>query len=457
VRAAGFEVARLSQTEDFAVAQTVPFAGDSAVVAAWDLGPADANGEILKVFACALHTVEIGGVPVTFSTDTAQVALTVSFRPTIDLPTGVTTVPEQNVDLAVGGGVAGITRLRLAPTRAELADAPWLPPAAVVQDHLLLDTPQPQLVFAQFESEFSPALTFVDSQLVTPDLLTTVSFALDLPSNRIITDPSVGVTSSAVATLMRFSTDPGFRNALWLPYSSAATVTIPAEPGFHVVYAQYRNHWTQSAVQTDWAIFSQDDIAIEFQNPTDGEVVLGGTTIALQGRAWSRSAATPIDSVKVNVGNGYVDATGTTDWSYAWHVPQRTTDTPTLLAARAYTHRTVEGNPIAVVDSSTALITVTVSQLAVTITAPAAGAQIVGGSVVTVSGTAVPLLGGAPLDSVVVLVDTQRLPATGLGSWTTPWTAPTVSGTTPLQVVARAFAGADSAQTQVDVSVVPAR
>ncbi len=450
VRATGFEVARISQTDDFAAAQTVAFVGDSAVVEAWDLGPAAANGDTLRVHACALQTIMIDGTPVTVSTDTSTVAVIVSFRPTLDLPAGVTTVPDLIVDLAVGGGPTGMTRLRLAPTRAELAAAPWLPPAAIVEDYVLRDTPQPQLVFAQFESEFSPAFTVVDSQLVTPDLLTTVSFALDLPSNRVISDPSVRVLSAAVATQMRISTDPGFRNAPWLAYADTATVVVPAEPGFHVVYAQYRNHWTQSAVQTDWAVFSQDDVEIEFQDPVDGEVVRGGTFVELRGRSWSSSSEAPVDSVKVNLGDGYVLATGTLEWSYGWDVPLLGADATRLLAARAYTHRE------AVVDSSTALITVTISQLAVAITAPAGGAQIIGGSEVAVAGTAVPFLGGAPLDSVVVIANNQRLRATGLANWSTPWTAPTVTATTPLQIIARAFAGADSAQTLVDVSIEPA-
>jgi hypothetical protein len=457
IRAIGYEVARIAQTEDFAGAQTVAFVGDSAVVEVWDLGPADADNDILKVYACALHTIEIGGEPVTISTDTTEVVLAVSFRPTLEMPTGVTTVPDLNVDLAVGGGPAGITRLRLAPTRAELVDAPWLTPAALIRDYVLRDTPQPQLVFAQFESEFSPSFTVVDSQMVTPDQLTTVTFRLDLPSNRVISNPSVRVFSTAVATLMRFSTDPAFSDTPWLAFNDTSTVTLPAEPGFHVVYAQYRNHWTQSAVQTDWAIFSQDDIEIEFQDPVNGEVLQGGTFVELRGRSWSRSSDTPVDSVKVNVGDGYLLATGTLEWSHDWNVPLHTTDTTALVAARAYTHRTVEGTDAVVPDSSTALITVTISQLAVAIAAPAAGTQIVGGSVVTVGGTAVRFLGGAPLDSVVVLAGNQRLRATGLANWSTHWNAPAVAATTPLQIIARAFAGADSAQTLVDVSVVPAR
>jgi len=362
VRAMGYETARLAQTEDFADAQTVVFVGDSAVVEAWDLGPAEANSTVLRVYACALHTLEIGGEPVTVSTDTAQVAITVSFRPTLDLPVGVLTVPDLNVDLTVGGGATGITRLRLAPTRGELAAATWQPPAAIIQDYMLRDTPQPQLVFAQFESEFSPAFTVIDSQLVTPDQLIAVTFRLDLPSDRVISDPSVRVFSTAVATLMRFSTDPSFGDAPWLAFNDTSTVTLPADPGFHVVYAQYRNHWTQSAVKTDWAIFSQDDVEIEFQDPVDGEILPGGTFVELRGRSWNRSGNTPVDSVKVNVGDGYVLATGTLEWSYGWNVPLPATDTPTLLAARAYTHRTVEESGAVVPDSSTALITVTISR-----------------------------------------------------------------------------------------------
>ncbi len=457
VRATGFEVARISPTADFAAAQTVAFVGDSAIVDAWDLGAATANGDTLRVYACALQTIDIDGTPVTVSTDTTAAELTVSFRPTLDLPAGVTTVADLIVDLAVGGGAAGITRLRLAPTRADLAAASWLPPTAIIEDYVLRDTPQPQLVFAQFESAFSPSFTVVDSQMVTPDLLTDVSFALVLDENRVVSNMRVGVVNDAVATLMRFSTDPGFRNAPWLTYNDTTTVTIPAVPGFHIVYAQYRNHWTQSAVQTDWAIFSQDDVGIEFQNPLDGGVVQGGTFFELRGRAWSSLDDAIVDSVKVNLGDGYVPATGTLAWSYGWDVPLHLADTTTLIAARAYTHREVEETRAVVVDSSTALITVTISQLNVAVTAPAEGAQIISGAEVAVTGNAVSFLGGAPLDSVVVVVGGERLRATGLATWQTTWTAPTVGGTTPVQLMARAFAGPDSVQALVNVSVVLVR
>ena len=40
------------------------------------------------------------------------------------------------------------------------------------------------------------------------------------------------------------------------------------------------------------------------------------------------------------------------------------------------------------------------------------------------------------------------------GIWGTTWTAPVVEQTTPVQIIARAFAGADSVQAQVNVSVV---
>jgi hypothetical protein len=278
-----------------------------------------------------------------------------------------------------------------------------------------------------------------------------VSFALDLAGNRVISAPRVGVINDAVAIQMRVSTDPGFRDASWVAYADTTSVAIAAESGFHIVYAQYRNHWSQSAIQTDWAIFSQETAGVEFQIPHDGDVLAGGTPVELRGYAWDDSAGAFIDSVKVNVGDGYVDVTGTLEWSYVWDVPLLMADTPTLIAARAYTHRG------AVVDSSTAVISVTISQLHVTITAPVDGTQIISESDVAVTGRAVPFLGGAPLDSVVVLVGSERLRATGLASWEATWTAPLVGGATPIQLVARAFAGPDSVQTVVDLTVVPAR
>lgn len=457
VMARGYEVARISRTADFADAQTVPFVGDSAVVDTWDLGPATSNDTALHVYACALRTQEIGGTLVTVSTDTAASPILVAFNPTLDLPAGVTTVPDRLVDFVIGGGVTGVTRLRLAPTAAELPAAPWRPAAATIEDYQLLDTPQAQLVYAEFESDFSPELTVVASRQVTPNNLASVSFHLVVPENRVISSPYVLVQNSAIATEMRISTDPGFRNVLWGAYADTVTVLLPAQPGFHVVYAQYRNYWTQSAVQTDWAIFAQGDLAVDFQNPLDGDVLEGGTLVQLRGRAWSRDTEAPIDSVKVNVGAGYVRARGTVEWNYNWQVPTVQGDQARIIGARAYSHHAVEGLPTAVIDSATALISVSLSQLSIAIGQPAGGAQLVGGSDVTVSGVAYAFAGGAPLDSVAVILPGARRHLTvSQGIWGTTWRAPEVTQIEPIQIIARAFAGADSVQALVNASLVPA-
>ncbi len=457
VRGAGFDSVKVSREAAFPDSSTVTRAlGDSSttvVVDDWDLGHATANGAVLHVYATAFSTFESGGQPQTISSDTANVPLTVQFKPSVRQVGGGTTVADRSIALAVGNEARGVTRMRFAPTRSALADSAWLPPSATYGGYVLRDDPTTQAVFAEYGSQFDPAFTYVDSVRISPDQLTSASFTLDVPANHVVGQGFLTVFSHAVATQMRLATDPAFTAAPWMAYQDTATVTLDTTPGFHVVYVQYRNYWNESAVLTDQVTVTSADVAVDIITPTDGTIVRGGTLVGLRGRAWSRDTNRPVTSVKVNVGDGFVAVDGTEDWAYDWTVPELNADTVRLITARAY----IDSTTTLPADSATVEISVTVSRLAIRITAPQNGAVVTAENAVAVSGTAAPYAAGAALDSVVVLAGSARIVAAGLATWSAELTAPAAADTTVWPVVARAFAGGDSTQATVSLSVVPAK
>ncbi|MBA4377714.1 MAG: hypothetical protein C0395_03530 [Gemmatimonas sp.] len=90
--------------------------------------------------------------------------------------------------------------------------------------------------------------------------------------------------------------------------------------------------------------------------------------------------------------------------------------------------------------------------LGVTIAAPD---TVTGGEVTAIAGTAVAGTCGAPLDLVEVDAGAGWQAASGLATWTYPWTAPAVDDTMTVTVSARVSAGADTATDVHDVVVLP--
>ena len=252
---------------------------------------------------------------------------------------------------------------------------------------------------------------------------------------------------------MRIATSADFASAPWVDYTDTTEVTLEEEDGQQIVYAQFRNHWADSAVLTDYVIRVLQPLEVTFLAPGDGSVAHGGNQLQVRGTSVAASGGATMDSVKVDVGEGLVLAEGTDNWTYMWDIPRFTEDTVWTLRARAYSSETIED--VTYVDSVTTIITVTVTQLLVAITAPEAEALLAGDTEITVSGTALPPLDVALVDSVTVDAGEDHLVAVfGEGSdWSVVWQTPAVSEDTAMEVRATAYAGAESITTSINVTV----
>jgi hypothetical protein len=175
--------------------------------------------------------------------------------------------------------------------------------------------------------------------------------------------------------------------------------------------------------------------------------VRGGTTLIVEGLAVPATGYDAVDLVEVDLGQGFLAATGTDRWSIGWNIPFYTADTSVTLRARASIGDSV---------TATTSLTVTVSQLAVAISEPADGATITGSNDVTVTGSATALLNGAPLDSVVVGLAGLDTVATGLENWSVVWAIPGVTENLEVLVTATAWAGGESSRPDtVSVTITP--
>jgi hypothetical protein len=414
--------------------------------AAVDLGPAEANGDRIQLLARTVTYLAEGLPPVYSGNGYRQ--LTVSLTPRVSLASGGRTVARPAADVVISGEAAGIDSLRFALSEDGLADAAWQPAAAAIGDVPLADTTMPQVLWAEFATGFG--FVAVDSQAVAADPLIAADFALDLPGNRISQVPAITVLHDAVATRMRVSQYPDFQDAPWTAYADTSQIVLDGEAGLYLVYAQYDNHWFDSAVRTDFVIFGEAEVQVDFAYPQQDVVVRGGSTIEVAGTAQTFDAEYPLTGVQVHLGDGWVDATGDANWEVAWDVPLLGEDTVWPLGAEA----TAENGTTGDVRTGQAWISVIISQLTVAITAPEDAGTVTAGEVVSVGGTAAPFLAGAPLDSVAVIAGAERLTATGLESWTADWTVPTDLGNPLVDITAWAYAGGDSVSDGIQIEVV---
>jgi len=435
VKVAGYDSVVIADDPDFTApaTRTARLAVDADSVAAfvdWDLGPATGNGDSVRVFAAGYR--DLGGAVV--ASETTRVKLTVRVQPDFTLPGGATTVASRAVDLVIARDGTGVDSMRFASSRAELPQAPWRAGGPLYEGYLLVDTPQPQRVYGEFLNFFGFSL--IDSLTAEPDDLTDATTRLLLPGNRIVVDPVVTVVSDAVATHMRMSTVSNFADADWVAYADTTTFDLGTDPGLRTVYTQFRNEWYESGVFSDFAIVSAADVLIEFLAPQGGDIVRGGYPLEILGRAYSPAGNATIDSVKVDVadGEGLQLAEGGAEWSYQWDVPRLGTDTTWPLRARSYYQ--VGGER----DSSTAVITVTISQLAVTILEPAAGDTLTAGAEARIAGEAFRFSGGPEIDSLVVTTPDTVLYPTVAPNWSTPWTPAAVSQVLGYDLIATVYA-----------------
>ncbi len=239
------------------IADNAAFAGALRLVAsvtdtnfvAWDLGAATANAERKRVWL----RVRSGAVFSLVTHDSVET----SFRPDLQILGRPVTVAARRVDLDIPGG-DGATRLRFAPTRAELPAAAWAEPDSFVAGNVrfsgevLGPAAAAQWLYGEFESDFG--FTFVDSLLCLPDDLAAATFQLAGGAS-VTATPTVPLVSSAVATGMRFGEGPDLSAVPWSDWTDTIDFTLSAGAGLKVVYGQFRNDWF-SAVRTDTITFS---------------------------------------------------------------------------------------------------------------------------------------------------------------------------------------------------------
>ncbi len=420
--------------EDFTGSLTYPiFEPGVAQLISWDLGPAAQNGDTVRIF--------VKGYTAGSASPVGSKTLTVDFEPEFFVAGKPASVATRLVDLTVA--TEGVTAMRFATSAEALASAEWLDPAGTVGGFQLADSAAPQTIHGEFQGDFG--FTAVTDWDVSPDLLQDATFELDVPSGVTGASTVIGL-SGAVATLMRFSLSPDFRDASWQAYADTAVIDLGVEEGQVTVYAQYRNDWADSRILTDSVIRVQQPVSVNFLAPRNGNVVLGGVPLLVQGS--SSAGQTPIDSVKVDLGDGagFVAADGLDTWSYDWDVPLFSADTPRILRARAW----------AGADSATIVIDVTVSQLLVAIAEPLDGAEVQADTDVTIAGTASGILGGVPLSFVDLVAGSEPLAVEGLEIWSATWRTPAVTEATEVTLLARAGTGDDVVQDTITVTVVPA-
>jgi hypothetical protein len=410
-----------------------------------DLGPAASADTVFTLYARAVTELGEGLPPAYSSVSSLDVAI--GLDPGITLVGGGGTVAGPAVDLVVADAV-GVARLRFAAAAEDLPDAPWQEAADTLRAIPVQDTVAEQMLFGEFETVFG--YTTVDQLTLQADDLSAGDFALDLPGNRISATRELTLLHDAVAAEMRVSQDPGFTGAAWVAYADTSEIVLEGERGLYNGYVQYRNHWFQSPIRSDFVILSGAELQVAFTNPTGGQPVRGGTTIEVTGTAETFDADYAITAVRVHLGDGWIEATGAENWEAVWEVPLLTADTSWPLGAEV-TATNAEGDE----QTGLAWIDVTITQLAVTIDTPAESAELTRGTEVSIAGTAAADLTGAPLDSVVVTALGDRLPVTGnLANWSVSWLVPAGDDTQPTTLQAHAYAGGDSVLATVPVVLV---
>ncbi len=103
----------------------------------------------------------------------------------------------------------------------------------------------------------------------------------------------------------------------------------------------------------------------------------------------------------------------------------------------------------------TDVVTVTVSQLAITIEEPLPDTRVNGGDALVIAGQAAGILGGAPVDSVTVDIDAEHLLANDTSAWSVTWVTPVVTVDTPTDITATVWSAGESKAQIVSIVLTP--
>ncbi len=400
-----------------------------------DLGPAAADSTF------RLHIKSFGSLS---TSETTVFNLPVAFDPKHRLTEGSPLRLATRVnDLTIPA--SGVVNMRFAASEDELATAPWLPGAELYPAYELVDSANPQEIWAEYEGDFGFNTT--SKLAVRPDLLASAAYFLKVPDTRVVSSLTVVAEFSAGATDLRISESPNFAAVPWQAYADTATFILSPEEGTKTVYVQFRNDWTQSTVLSDYCILVAQGPDVNFIAPMMGDVLVGGSNLMTIGTSTPGNVATALDSLLVDLGDGqgFREVLGTDNWQLVWNVPTFETDTEVTIRARA------------VVDSlvATDFVTVTVSQVGIQIADPLDGVLVLGGDPLPISGTANGILSGAPIDSVIVDIGAERLVATGTDAWNVTWLAPIVTVDTPTDITATVWSNSLTATETITVTVTP--
>lgn len=320
------EFLRVSNDEDFA---------NETVLAVADLGqpqeipwqlPAVASNDTNLVVRVL---VMMGSTP----SDTAIVPLDVNFAPAITVEGYPSTVPMR--DLVLNIPDVGVQQMRFASSEAGLAAELWTP-GGDTQDYLLDNSGNAQEIWGEFQGDFG--FNTITSRTVRPDLLNNVSFSLDLPADHLTDESSVTVLASAVATHMRFSESLDFSSEPWVAYADTSSLSVSATPGHKTIYCQFRNDWAESDILTDYVIYLSQPLDVVITAPLDGDLVPSDLNLQVRGTTTAASGTAAVDLVRFDSGDGlgFVDVTGTDNWSFMWAVPSVVEETDHTLRARAW-------------------------------------------------------------------------------------------------------------------------
>jgi len=397
----------------------------------YDIGTAAHNDEIKTLYV------------VSFSDGYESVpsvqSIKVEFEPAFTVVGEPKTLAIRTVDLTIP--TEGVLNMRFFANEADTATTPWVP---------VSDT----YIGGQFQGDFG--FNSLVELKVTPDLLDQAAFFMFHPDSSHTTEKStVPGFSNAVATEMRYSESPDLALAPWVAYKDTVLIDLSPTPGHKVVYVQYRNDWTMSGILTDYVIHISQPAEVSFWAPLDGDVIMGGTKFQVRGASTAGAEDERVFLVKFDPGDGggFVNAVGTETWSHMWDVPSFTVDTQLTIRAQAWYGPTADA-----LETVTTDITVTVTQLAVTITDPAAGADLTGNMTANFTGTAAGVLDGATMDLVTIDIGADHLEASGTTNWSASWDAPLWDADTTLTLTATIWAHDDetvtTATTSIQVNVV---
>jgi len=388
----------------------------------------------------------------------------VEHRVTPDLLTAITfllLLPADHVtdqSTVVGLSSAVATQMRHSES-ADFSSAPWV---AYVDTLPISLSPEPgqKVIHVQYRNDWTQSGTLTDYviHVIQP---AEVSFWAPLDGD-VITGGSVfqvrgaSTIGSQAGSVFLVKFDPGdgngFVNAegtetwsyMWdVPLFTADTQLVIRAQAF------YGPNPDELETVTTAITVTVTQLVVIITDPVDGADLIGNKTYNFAGTAAGILNGAPLDSVTIDIGDDHLLASGTMNWSAVWEAPLLDADTTLPLAATVWAGE----------ETATTSIDVNLVRPPVAITEPEPDVLVDGDTDVTIAGVTFADLFAAPVDSVVVDVSSDEgsahLPATGTDSWTVIWPTPTVTANVRAEIIAVAFAGAESKADTIMVTVKP--